>query len=157
MNVSIELLADYPHLFQAVGEMRWKEWGHPPEPDQLEWWVNVTAQESGRNSLPVTWVAVDDQNQAIGAVGLAEFDIEERRDRTPWIIGMIVTPHCRGMGIGRQLLATLEIFAHQNGYSQIWVGTGGQAVDFYQKCGWKLTEVIERPTGETVRILVKSI
>jgi len=157
MTVSIKLLADYPHLIAAVGEMRWKEWGHPPEPDSLDWWVNVTMQESGRSKLPVTWVAVDDHNQAVGAVGLAAFDIEERHDRSPWIIGMIVAAHYRSKGIGSQLLATLELFAHQNGYSRIWVGTGGHAIDFYQKCGWRLTEVVERPTGEKVLILGKSL
>lgn len=157
IRVSFKLLADYPHLFAAVGEMRWKEWGHPPEPDQLDWWVNVTMQESGRDKLPVTWVAFEDEGRAIGAVGLAEFDIEERRDRTPWIVGMIVAREYRGIDVGRQLLAALEIFARQNGYSEIWVGTGGPAVVFYQKCGWKLREMIERPTGESVTILVKSI
>src|SRR5215213_1125804 len=111
MNISIKLLADYPHLFPAVGEIRWKEWGHPPEPVSLAWWVNVTRQESGRGTLPVTWVAVDNQGQAVGAVGLGEFDIEERHDRTPWILGMIVASNYRGMGIGAQLLAALEIFA----------------------------------------------
>jgi predicted N-acetyltransferase YhbS len=157
LDVSIKLLADYPHLMTAVGEIRWKEWGHPPEPVRLDWWINITMQESGRSNLPVTWVAVDDQGQAVGAVGLAEFDIEERRDRTPWIVGMIVASHCRGMGIGSQLLSTLEIFANQSGYSQIWVATGGPAVNFYQKCGWRLTETLERPTGERATILVKSI
>ncbi len=147
MTVSIKLLADYPHLITAVGEMRWKEWGHPPEPDNLDWWVNVTKQEAGRNSLPVTWVAVDHQGQAAGAVGLAAFDIEERHDRTPWIIGMIVSSQYRSNAIVSQLLATLEIFTQQNGCSRIWVGTGGDAVNFYQKCGWRLTEVIKRPIG----------
>nr|MBA3873739.1 hypothetical protein [Anaerolineae bacterium] len=82
-NVSIKLLADYPHLFSAVGELRWQEWGRPPEPERLDWWVNITAYEAGRDHLPVTWVAIDEHGQAVGAVGLGEFDIEERRDRTP--------------------------------------------------------------------------
>jgi len=155
MNISIKLLADYPHLISTVGKIRWQEWGHPPEPDRLDSWVKVTEQEAGSEKLPVTWVAIDDHGQAVGAVGLAKFDIEERRDRTPWVIGMIVAPHCRSMGIGSLLLASLEVFASQCSYSQIWVATGGSAVDFYKKCGWKLAEVINQSTGEIASILSK--
>jgi GNAT superfamily N-acetyltransferase len=152
---SVELLADNPHLVSAIGEIRWKEWGHPPEPDGLEWWVDVTSREAGRGDLPVTWVAIDNLGQAVGAVGLDEFDIEERRDRSPWVVGMIVAVRRRGIGIGSQLLGALESWAHRRGYSRAWVATGGRAVDFYQKCGWELAEIINRPSGEMVSILTK--
>src|SRR5262245_57995501 len=97
--VLVELLADNPHLVSAIGEVRWREWGHPPEPDSLDWWVDITSREAGRDELPVTWVAIDNLGQAVGAVGLDEFDIEERHDRSPWVVGMIVAVQHRGMGI----------------------------------------------------------
>lgn len=155
--VSVELLADNPDLVSAIGEMRWREWGHPPEPDSLDWWVDVTSREAGRDDLPVTWVAIDNLGQAVGAVGLGEFDIEERRDRSPWVLGMIVAVQRRGMGVGGQLMGTLESWARHHGYSRAWVATGGRAVDFYQKCGWELAELINRPSGEIVSILTKSL
>ena len=126
----VELLADNPHLIAAVGEMRWREWGHAPE--QLVWWVDVT----GRAALPVTWVAIDALGEAVGAVGLAAFDIAERRDRSPWVLGMIVAEHRHDAGIGGQLMAALEVWAGQHGYVQAWVATGGRAVAFYEKCRW---------------------
>ena len=153
--ISIGLLADHPGLIPVVGQIRWKEWGHPPEPESLEWWVDVTAREAGRAALPVTWVAIDLLGQAVGAVGLAEFDIEERRDRSPWVIGMIVAMQNRGLGIGNRLMSTLEAWASQHGYRQAWVATGGRAVDFYRKCGWELIEVIDRASGDTASILTK--
>jgi len=67
LTVSIELLTDHPQLVPAVGEIRWREWGHAPEPDSLDWWVNITAREAGREDLPVTWVAIDAQGYAVGA------------------------------------------------------------------------------------------
>ena len=152
--VSIGLLADHPQLIPAVGQIRWQEWGHPPEPESLDWWVDVTAREAGRTALPVTWVAVDPLGQAVGAVGLAEFDIEERRDHSPWVIGMIVAGQHRGRDIGSKLMGTLEAWAHQHGYRQLWVATG-QAAGFYQKCDWELMEVIDRPFGERASILTK--
>jgi GNAT superfamily N-acetyltransferase len=155
--VTVELLADHPHLITVIGELRWREWGHAPEPERLDWWVDVTAKEAGRDDLPITWVAVDDVGQAVGAVGLGEFDIEERRDRSPWVLGMLVDVEHRGFGIGSQLMGALESWARQRGYPRVWVATGGRAVDFYQKCGWQLTEVLQRPSGEVMSILAISL
>lgn len=154
--ISVELLADNLHLVPTVGEIRWREWGHPPEPDRLEWWVEVTGREAGRNELPVTWVAIDDFGQAVGAVGLGEFDIEERRDRSPWVLGMIVASQYRGRGIGAQLMENLEAWARHHGYSRVWVATGGRAIAFYQKCGWEWVDTVKRTTGEMSSILTKS-
>jgi GNAT superfamily N-acetyltransferase len=153
----IELLADNPHLIPVIGEVRWREWGHSPEPDTLDWWIDVTAREAGRDDLPVTWVAIDPRGQAVGAVGLGQFDIEERRDRSPWILGMIVAANYRGTGIGSKLMKALERWAYRHGHSQAWVATSGRAVHFYQKCGWNLSEMIERSSGETMSILTKSL
>lgn len=156
-HVTVDLLVNHPHLIPAVGEIRWQDWGHAPEPESLNWWVEVTGRESGHESLPVTWVAIDPHGQAVGAVGLGEFDIDERRDRSPWVLGMIVLPSLRGLGIGQQLMAAMEAWAHEHGCSQGWVATAGRAIDFYRKCGWRLAEVINRPSGELVSVLTKRL
>jgi GNAT superfamily N-acetyltransferase len=154
--VSIELLADHRDLIPIVGELRWREWGHLPEPEKLEWWVDITGREAGRDDLPVTWVAIDPDRQMVGAVGLGQFDIEERRDRSPWVLGMIIEAQYRGLGIGGKLMQALEAWASQHGHSQAWVASDG-AVGFYQKCGWELVEIISRSSGERMSILSKSL
>jgi GNAT superfamily N-acetyltransferase len=153
--VAIRLLADNERLIPAVGEIRWREWGHPPEPQNLAWWVGTTAREAGRDHLPVTWVAIDERGAALGAVGLGEFDIEERRDRSPWVLGMVVRPEYRGQGIGSRLIAALEAWAAAHGYPEAWVATGGRAIRFYEKCGWVQTESFERESGESATVLQK--
>jgi GNAT superfamily N-acetyltransferase len=65
----------------------------------------------------MTWVA-SDQSGAFSAVGLGQFDIEERHDRSPWVLGMIFRRDPRGAGIGRLLLAHLETWAYRQGYEQ---------------------------------------
>jgi len=62
----VGLLADSPGLIPAVGEIRCQEWGRAQEPEQLSWWVDVTARETGRDELPVTFVAVDPLGAAAG-------------------------------------------------------------------------------------------
>ena len=108
---TIQLLADNARLIAAIGALRWREWGRAPEPERLGWWVEVTAREAGRDGLPITWVAIDEHGGALGAVGLGAFDLAERRDRSPWVLGMIVRPDRRGTGVGRLLLAQLEAWA----------------------------------------------
>jgi len=148
-GIAVHLLADHPQLIPAVGEMRWKEWGSAPEREDLAWWVEVTAHEAGRDALPVTWVAIDDRGSAVGAVGLAEFDLEERRDRSPWLIGMIVSPALRGSGIGGTLVRNLKEWAGHRGFGEVWVATGGRAIRFYQKHDWNLFEVLDQSSGES--------
>ena len=155
--VTVELLADHEQLIPAMGELCWREWGHPPEPTDLEWWVDVTAREAGRDRLPITWVALDERGDALGRVGLGEFDIEERRDRSPWVLGMIVRPDRRGMGVGRLLMTQLEAWAGSHGYQQVWVATGGRAIVFYRQCGWELSETVERASGEPASVLTKRL
>ncbi len=152
---SVGLLADGVHLVPTVAEIRWKEWGHPPEPTDLSWWVDVTRRESGRNGLPVTFVATDGVGEAAGAVGLGEFDIEERRDRSPWLLGMIVRQDLRGRGIGRLLLAHLQAWAGDHGYGRMWVATGGTAVQFYRACGWQVIETVQRTPLDPAMVLTR--
>jgi GNAT superfamily N-acetyltransferase len=157
MNIRIEILADNPELIASVGQLRWKEWGRPPEPDRLEEWIAITEKEAGKSFLPITWVAGDEGTHAVGAVGLAKSDIQECGDRSPWVIGTIVAEQQRGKGIGGRLLNALESRAKNKEYSKLWVGTGGRAATFYTKCGWRFHENILRPSGETVTILRKEL
>jgi len=149
----VHLLADRADLIEAVTDLRWLEWGHAPEPIDREWWHAATVREAGRSELPMTWVA-SDQSGALGVVGLGQFDIEERRDRSPWVLGMIVRPDRRGAGIGRLLLAHLERWARQQGYEQLWVATAGGG-GFYQRCGWRIYETVDRDF-EPAKVLTKS-
>lgn len=90
-------------------------------------------------------------------MGLGAFDIEERRDCSPWVLGMIVRPDHRGMGIGSLLMDELEAWAGIHGYRQVWAANEGPAVNFYRKCGWQLSEAVARASGETVSVLTKHL
>ncbi len=106
-------------------------------------------------SCPLTWVA-SDASGALGAVGLGEFDLEERRDRSPWVLGMVVRPDRRGDGVGRLLLSHLERWARERGYGEVWVATGDPAVDFYRRCGWTVHETLHQ-SQSPVSVLRKRI
>ena len=150
----VTLLADSLTSAQAVSDMRYQEWGHPPESEDPQWWLATTLREAGRYELPVTFVAKDASDAVLGAVGLDEYDLDERRDTTPWVTGMIVRRDHRGNGIGRALMMHLEQWAAQHHITEAWVGTD-LALGFYQRCGWKLQETFTSNTGEQISVLYK--
>jgi GNAT superfamily N-acetyltransferase len=152
----ISLLADKPECIAAVADMRWREWGHPPEPEDLSWWLETTSREAGRSDLPVTFVAVDACGDGVGAVGIDEYDLEERRATSPWITGMIVRGDRRGLGVGTALMRRAESWALGHGFGEMWVGTEA-AQGFYERCGWRTVEVYTTGAGERVSVLYKQL
>jgi GNAT superfamily N-acetyltransferase len=137
--LSVHLLADHPNLISDVGILKWKEWGYgDPDPQS---WIKVTAAEAGGDRLPITLVAIDSAGRALGAVALGAADPElndgERGDRSPWLLGLVVRQQDRRRGIGGLLVSKLERLAADLGYRQVWVATGGEAVEFYRQCGWR--------------------
>ena len=104
----------------------------------------------------MTFVAHDAFGVALGAVGLDHYDLDERRDTTPWVTGMIVRPDLRGTGVGRRLMEHLEQWAAAHGIASAWVGTES-AAGFYAKCGWIRQETFTRDDGEEVSVLHKHL
>jgi GNAT superfamily N-acetyltransferase len=136
--VRVELLADRPELVHEAGLLRWTEWGYDdPSPDR---WVAVTAREAGRDGLPVTLVAVDADDSAVGVAGLDAADDAltdlERGGRAPWLVGMVVRRDVRRRDIGRTLMNALADVAREHGHDRMWVVTGREAAGYYRACGW---------------------
>jgi N-acetylglutamate synthase-like GNAT family acetyltransferase len=78
-----------------------------------------------------------------GVVGLGEFDLDDLRHHSPWVMGMVVDPAYRGLGVGRALMTGLEARAARLGFRRIWVATE-RAAGFYRRLGWECAE------GDTV-------
>ena len=156
MALTVTLLADCLTSANAVAEMRWKEWGHFPESGDVTWWLETTIREAGREELPVTFVAHDEAGLVLGAVGLDTYDLDERRDTSPWVTGMIVRQDHRNEGVGRTLMQHLERWAAKHRVSDAWVGTD-LAAGFYERCGWTMTETFTMSTGQHMTVLHKKL
>lgn len=154
MLVTVTLLADSLASARAVADMRYQEWGHPPESVDPTWWLETTLREAGTDELPVTFVATDDFGEVLGAVGLDQHDLDERRDTSPWVTGMIVRRDRRGAGVGRALMMHLELWAAEQNIAEAWVGTD-LALGFYQRCEWTLRETFTSCAGQRIAVLHK--
>ena len=156
MAPTVTMLAECLSLAEAVAEMRWREWGHPPEPEDRTWWLETTIREAGKETLPVTFVAHDPADGVLGAVGLDTYDLDERQDTSPWVTGMIVRRDRRRAGVGQTLMRHLERWAAEHRIAEAWVGTD-LALEFYQRCGWTVEEAFTRSTGQHMAVLHKKL
>ena len=121
----------------------------------------MTAAEAGRDRLPITLVAVDAQAKAVGAGALRAVDPalaeDERRHRSPWLVGLVVREQDRRRGVGVLLLTELERLTTGLGYDRVWVATtADEAVEFYRRCGWRDVKD-RRIIGERVQTTVLEI
>lgn len=156
-NFTIILLADRPDLAAKWAELHWREWGGEPGREQLSWWVEQAAKAVQHTRVPAALIAVGADDDVLGGVGVTEFDLAERQDRSPWIVGTIVRPDRRGEGIGHALMARLDVWAAVSSINQMWVATGGRAIRFYQQCGWEHVEDLLTQQGEMATILTKPL
>ena len=144
----VHLLADHPHLINPVALLRWREWGRD---ETLTRWIRITVREAGREELPITWVAVDEQGEALGAVAIGDHE-DVRPDLAPWVWGLVVAADARERGVGRRLIDRVVAFAELKGYPELWVATGPPAVGFYERCGFRHVEKHDDTT-----VLVRSL
>jgi GNAT superfamily N-acetyltransferase len=150
-------LADRPELAAKWATLHWREWGGEPGREQLSWWVEQAAKAVQHTRVPAAFIALGADDEVFGGVGVAQFDLDERQDRSPWVVGTIVCPDRRGEGIGHALLSRLDAWAAGMGIDQMWVATGGRAVRFYQQCGWEWVEDLLTQQGEMATILTKQL
>jgi GNAT superfamily N-acetyltransferase len=119
-------------------------------------WLEITAHEAGRDQLPVTLVAHDADGEVLGAVGLDDYDLDERRETSPWVTGMIVRPESRNAGVGRALMQHLEQWAVEHSIPIAWVGTD-LAAGFYERCGWIWQETLTDHHGQQISVFRKRL
>jgi GNAT superfamily N-acetyltransferase len=156
-NFKIVLLADRPDLAGKWAELHWREWGNEPGREELSWWVADAAKAVERTQVPAAVVAVGPDDEVLGGIGMHQFDPEERPDRSPWVVGVIVRPDRRGQGIGHAMMASMEAWAAGIGIEQAWVATEDRAVGFYKQCGWEPVEQLMTKWGEMSTILTKHL
>jgi len=82
------------------------------------------------------WIAVDEENNLLGTIGAKIVDNE-----TLEVKRMYVKKEYRGYGIAQNLLNTLELYAVQNGFKYLVLGTYSEmerAIGFYTKNSFAL-------------------
>jgi GNAT superfamily N-acetyltransferase len=144
--ITIAALAEHPELVPDVVEIAWREWGALQAESEHERWLREAERDSRLHTATAAAFVALDGDRAVGVVQLHEFELDDIRDRSPWVCGMVVLPEYRGAGIGSRLLEALERFAAAERVPQLWVFTE-HAAGFYERCGWQRHGVAVQDDG----------
>jgi GNAT superfamily N-acetyltransferase len=145
------LLADQPELIAEVGVLRWRAAGSVGTPGP---WIQAAARTAGRDTLPLTLVAMGLEGEVIGAVTLDVADESSASactDRAPWLVRMVVRPGERLCGVGRLMVTAVEDLAREHGHDQLWVMATEQDAEFYRHCGWHPDDEAEQDPATVLR------
>ena len=82
-----------------VVEIAWREWGGlQPEHEHARWLREAQRDSRLHSPMSAAFVALDG-DRAVGVVQLHEFELDDMRDRSPWVCGMVVLVEYRGAGV----------------------------------------------------------
>jgi N-acetylglutamate synthase-like GNAT family acetyltransferase len=88
------------------------------------------------------FLAEDASNQVRGLAALEQIIAPGASDARAMLLhGLYVDPECHGQGVGKQLLACAEIFAHDQGFTGMLVKAQPEAASFFVKKGYEELEV----------------
>ena len=139
--MKIDYLADYPEHCETVARWNFDEWAYLYENSSYEGFLRGTKANLGKQQIPSTLIAVE-SNLAIGSASLLLEENKDRKDLSPWLSSMYVSPQFRGNGVGRALNERVIELARELGFTVIYLEAFEQHLDFYSKLGWQSIEKI---------------
>lgn len=140
-EVTIDLLAHYPHLADELARWSWNEWRpiYEERGQTFEHALRNYRERTNTDCLPLALIALNGPD-LIGTVSLKYHDLDSRPDLDPWLGGVFVIPSWRRRGVASLLMQRAVEAAAMLGLMKLYLWTSS-AEGLYQKLGW---EVVER-------------
>jgi GNAT superfamily N-acetyltransferase len=135
MTIRIELLSKFIRLIPTVAKWHWDEWGHLDPNGSLAGWTDGLASRANEDKIPLTIIALDGEIP-VGSASIVSFDMDTRRDLSPWLAGVFVLPEYRSQGVGGQLVRDAMVKANALGIEKLYLYTRS-AIGIYEKLGWE--------------------
>ena len=136
----IDYLANQKHFIPEIADLIFNQWSDliladGIGKDQLRTMLEVRANTE---RLPIAFVALLNGE----LVGTGSIKLEEPGTKiglSPWLAGVYVKRHYRGVGAGVQIIRALEAKARDLGVETMYLSVGS-AVGFYGRLGWSVVE-----------------
>jgi GNAT superfamily N-acetyltransferase len=118
------------------------QWPHFLSPDAtLKTLAARLAERITPHAIPETFVALDGE-RPVGMSSLVKYDMETRRDLSPWLAGVYVLPQFRNRRIGSKLVQAVMQEAQALGIERLYLFTPDK-MSFYKRLGWRRVECTE--------------
>lgn len=137
MALTFSLLAQSPEFVPLVAKWIFDEWGHEKPGSSIEALTKEISSKLDTTTLPIQMLAFTDERP----VGVAILKPHEMKDvfpdRTPWLGSVVVSPACRGNGIGAALTRRVEALALKRGFTRLYLQTEREDGGLYARLGWR--------------------
>lgn len=131
--------AERPDLAPVVAAWLWESFARARGRSFEETLEAVQASVMA-SSMPRTFVLLVD-DRPVGTASLAEQDLEERPDLTPWLADVFVEPESRGRGLAADLIAAVENECRKMAIPTLWLYTR-TAENVYARAGWRTVAAV---------------
>jgi GNAT superfamily N-acetyltransferase len=148
----IDNLKQHPDFLPTLAQWHQGQWGELNPQKTLEMRISSLGMHLGALPIPVTFVAVED-NEPLGSASLVEHDLPTHRHLSPWLASVFVAPDRRRRGIGGRLVRRVMEEAARLSVETLYLFTLDQE-KFYRELGWTQ---IERGEYQGFGITVMSI
>ena len=152
--ITIDYLADHQEvvpLLKEWFEQEWEPYYGLKGPGNAEEDLFTCSR---RDTPPIALIAMW-EGEVCGTVSLKSESIATHTHLTPWVAALLVSPSCRGRGIGTALISQTERLAKSLGFNKIYFG-GRRTENTLVANGWNVVEDIEYLVGGG-SIYVKSL
>ncbi|VDO27418.1 unnamed protein product [Haemonchus placei] len=102
--------------------------------------------KSCRLTPPMSFLLIENSTDQL--IGHARICLLPNRPTACWIESVIVEKECRGLGIGKLLMAYVEDAAKGFGFDEAFLSTDDQVI-FYERCGYEKCDPILHSTTAT--------
>lgn len=102
-----------------------------------------------KGPIPQWYLAVTEEGEIAGGMGVIENDFHTRPDLTPNVCAVYVEPAFRGKGLGRRMMENLCRDMAQMGQTDLYLLT--DHTSFYEKLGWQFQEMVQENGGDFAR------
>ena len=150
--MQIDYLADHPGVITTLAHWLHDQWGHLSPGASVERDEARLRTNCNRDRIPLAVVALVD-GEPVGVARLVEYDMDIRRDLSPWLSSVFVPAEHRGKGIGTALTRRIMDESKALGVRTCYLFTPDRET-FYSRLGWT---VLERPEYRGERIVIMKL
>ncbi|MDP3508922.1 MAG: GNAT family N-acetyltransferase [Candidatus Melainabacteria bacterium] len=137
MRFKIVYLADHGDFVSTCASWAFDTWGRYNPSYSLEKRIVSFTEHCRRDQIPLTVLALDERDKAIGMASLRAND-GIRDDLTPWLGSVYVAPAYRSKGLGQALVEHIQSIASNLRYEKIYLLTYEESLpNWYQTFGWQ--------------------
>jgi len=137
-DLQISYLVEYPEFIPTLGQWLLDYYGEMIGEKSIDARVAKLSTHLNRDKLPIAWVA-HNNGEVLGTAALREQELEDRKDQSPWLGGLIVGDQYRRQGIGARLITVVENGARSLGNRTIYLFTIDRH-EWYTRLGWHILE-----------------